>query len=113
MCPSGSEEDRVHALLECSYNGEVNNWIAHFAHMTVPSSKASDIVNLNLHITEPMIFPLIWSLSLVLSLVWQCRVAKKTISLYSIRAEVEAKINMLRKSRLRETVPIIKNLLNL
>ena len=113
MCPSGSDEDRVHALLECSYNGEVNDWIAHFTHMTVPSCNASDIVNLNLHITEPMIFPLIWSLSLVLSLVWQCRVAKKTISLYSIRAEVEAKINMLRKSRLRETVPIIKNLLNL
>ena len=112
MCPSGSDEDRVHALLECSYNGEVNNWIAQFTRRAVPLCNPSDIVNLNLQITEPMIFPLTWSLSLVLSLVWQCRVAKKTISLYSIRAEVEAKINMLRKSRLRETVPTIKNLLN-
>ena len=99
MCPSGSIEDRVHALLGCSYNGEV--------------STANDIVNLNLEIAEPMTFPLIWSLALVLSLVWQFRVARRNITLYSIRAEVEARIKILRKSRFQERVQIIETLLNL
>lgn len=113
MCPSGSIEDRVHALLGCSYNGEVSTWIMQITHKVVPLCTANDIVNLNLEIAEPMTFPLIWSLSMVLSLVWQFRVARKNITLYSIRAEAEAKINILRKSRLQERVPIIETLLNL
>ena len=70
MCPSGSIEDRVHALLGCSYNGEVSTWIMQITHKVVPLCTANDLVNLNLEIAEPMTFPLIWSLALVLSLVF-------------------------------------------
>ena len=79
----------------------------------VPNCNPEDIISLNLEVAEPLAFPLIWSLSHVFFVVWHLRLGKKTINLYNIRAEIEAKINILRKSRLLEAVSQIENLLDL
>ena len=78
-----------------------------------PLCSLEDIVTLNLDISKPMMFPTIWLLSHVLCTVWQLRSSKKSITLYNIRAEIEAKINLLRKSRLSEATDEIEKLLNL
>ena len=101
LCRSGADDDRLHALLACSFNSEINDWVVSLTHKVVANSKTEDIISLNLFISEPMHFPLIWTLSHVLMLVWQSRLNKKSISLYHVRAEIEAKINILRKSRLK------------
>ena len=113
LCNSGAVDDRHHALLACDYNSGVNDWVVGFTHKVVPNCRNEDIISLNLPIDEPMLFPFIWTLSHVLLLVWQSRLSKKSISLIQIRADIEARINILRKSRLSEAVTSIESLINL
>ena len=113
LCSSGLSEDCVHTFLACNHNSDVSNWVLDFTRKVVPNCNPEDIICLNLEVAEPLAFPLIWSLSNVFFAVWQLRLSKKTIHLYNIRAEIEAKINILRKSRLLEAVSQIENLLNL
>jgi hypothetical protein len=45
--------------------------------------------------------------------VWELRLGKKSVTLFNIRADIEAKINILRKSRLAALSSKIENLINL
>ena len=97
FCSSGLSEDCVHTFLACNHNSDVSNWVLDFTNKVVPNCSPEDIISLNLEVAEPLAFPLIWSLPPVFFLVWHLRLGKKTINLYNIRAEIEAKINILRK----------------
>ena len=113
LCSTGSSEDSLHALLTCSYNSDVNKWIQDISQKVVPNCQLKDIIYFNLELSKAMMFPMIWFLSHVFCIVWQLRISKKTVNLFNIRAEIEAKINILRKSRLTEATAIIEGLLNL
>ena len=112
-CSSGSADDCQHALLNCSKNDDVNNWVTSFTRKVVPNCSLLDIITLNLDLTEEMKFPLVWALAHVLSLVWHLRLNKKSIMLFNIRADMEAKINSLRNTRIAGLASQIKTLLNL
>ena len=112
-CSSGSADDCQHALLNCSKNVDVNNWVTSFTRKVVPNCSLLDIITLNLDLTEEMKFPLVWALAHVLSLVWHLRLNKKSIMLFNIRADMEAKINSLRTTRVAGLASQIKTLLNL
>ena len=80
---------------------------------TAPNSNLQDIVTLGFNLDETVAYPLIWFLSHIFNMVWQLRSSKKTINMYIIRASLEAKINILRKSRLNARSNQIVNLINL
>ena len=114
QCTSGDSEDCAHALLSCSFNTEeVNNWIRQVVSKAAPNHCLQDIVTLNLELEQTAVFPLVWFLSNTLSIVWQLRSCKKNISLHTIRASLEARINILRKSRLACRCEEISDLINL
>ena len=114
LCTSGNSEDTSHALLSCNFNtAEVNNWIIEFAKKVSPNSTLQDIVTLNLDLEECNIYPMIWSLSHMFIMVLQHRVSKKAFTLYTVRATLEAKMNILRKSRLSIKADQIALMLNL
>ena len=113
LCTSGLSDDCVHSFLTCSFNNGVNNWVIEFSRKLVPNCSLEDIICFNLHLANSVSFPLIWSLSHVFYTVWQLRLSKKTVNLYNIRAEIEAKVNILHKSRLFGAVHQIESLLNL
>ena len=113
LCSSGLNEDCAHTFLACNHNSDVSNWVLDFTRKVAPNSNPEDIICLNLDLAESVAFPLIWSLSHVFFAVWQLRLSKKAVNLYNIRAEMEAKINILRKSRLLEAVSHIEKLLDL
>ena len=48
-----------------------------------------------------------------LKYIWERRIAKKQVCLFSMRAEIEAKISILRKTRHRETSVIMCEMLGL
>ena len=83
------------------------------SHNFVGMQTPADIVTLNLSLSEPLAFPVIWTLSHALYLVWHLRFNKKTISRIIIRAELEARINILRKSRLATAAEKVGDLLEL
>ena len=114
LCTSGNNEDCIHALLTCSYNTcDVNNWIIQIVKNTAPNSNLQDIVTLGFNLDETVAYPLIWFLSHIFNMVWQLRSSKKTINMYIIRASLEAKINILRKSRLNTRSNQIVKMINL
>ena len=53
----------------------------------------------------------VYMLATGLKFIWESRVAKKTISPYIVRAELEAEISLLRRSRLVNTCTIIQQML--
>ena len=114
LCTSGASEDCIHAFLTCSYNtSDVNDWLIQMVNNTAPNSNMQDIVTLGFNLDETVAFPLIWVLSHIFNIVWQLRSSKKTINMYIIRASLEAKINILRKSRLNSRSNQIVNMINL
>ena len=113
LCESGESEDCTHALLTCDHNSEVNNWVLDCVCKVVPNANFEDIRLLNLDIPDQFSFPMLWCLSNILMLVWELRINKKSIQLYNIRAEMECRINILRKTRLSWSVPMIETYLNL
>ena len=113
LCTSWISENLEHALLECSYNKENNAWIIQLCRNADPTCSLTDIVTLNLSLSEPLAFPVIWTLSHALYLVWHLRFSKKTISRIIIRAELEARVNILRKSRLATAAERVEDLLEL
>ena len=110
---AGTTEDCLHALLVCSHNSDVNKWVLRMTRSVVPSCSLEDITTLNIELSQDIKFPLIWIISTIFSLVWQLRLDKKSVPLYSIRAGLEAKIISLRKSRLSSSVSRIESLINL
>ena len=99
LCPDGNFDDCQHALLVCYHNKEVNNWVIGITKNVLPQSTLLDIITLNLDLDTDTRFPIVWFLSNVFSAVWQLRLDKKAVHLYNIRADIEAKINILRKGR--------------
>ena len=112
-CSSGFADDCQHALLNCSKNEDVNIWVISFTRKVVPNCSLLDIVTLNLDINEDMKYPLVWALSHVFSLIWHLRMNKKSVSLFNIRADMEARINFLRTTRVSGLADKLENLLNL
>ena len=111
-CNLGIVEDCFHALLSCPYNNDVNTWIADLLRDHLPALTPENITTLNINLDPDMQFPVIWFLSTVFPLVWHLRQAKKAISLYSIRADIEAKVNILRKSRLKDAARLVEEWIN-
>ena len=113
LCSAGSIEDCMHALLRCSYNNTVNNFILEISQKALPQCKLEDIITLNLNLDKPKMFPLVWLLSHLFYMVWKLRTNKKTVNLFNIRAELETKINILRKSRHSSCIDDLELLINL
>ena len=95
------------------YNNTVNNFILEISQKTLPQCKLEDIITLNLNLDKPKMFPLVWLLSNLFYMVWKLRYNKKTVNLFNIRAELEAKINILRKSRHSSCIDDLELLINL
>ena len=105
-------EDCPHALLSCPYNNDFNTWIIRLLSEHLPVLPLENITTLNFDLDPDLLFPVVWLLSTALPLVWQLRQAKKTVKLFNIRADIEARVNLLRNSRLKDAATQIEELLN-
>ena len=99
----------------CTFGAErgIGNWVLDCVYKVVPNANIEDIRLLDLDMSDQFSFPMLWWLSNILMLVWELRINKKSIQLYYIRAEMECWINILRKTRLSWSVPMIESYLNL
>ena len=99
-CINSPEEDLAHALLRCDFNGDLNTWILLISRRVVPGIRVEDILTLNLGIRNlGEAFPLVWLLSILLEAVWKARSSRNAVLKTRVRADLEAKINLLRKTR--------------
>ena len=98
LCQENAVGDIAHCLMLCAYNDGVGKLVTDFLSKFNSNLEPRQVVHLNFEVGENPLPP-IFFVSTVLLEVWSCRKEKKPIRLYNIRATLEAKINILRKSR--------------
>ena len=86
----------THSLLLCPYNGGAGQFLIEKIRQQIPNILPQQVVLLDLQVDAELHLPLAFLIAHILSDVWDCR---KPCLLASIRAALEARINILRKSR--------------
>ena len=98
LCPQGAPDNVEHALLLCPYN-EASNYTLGLIQNIIPTVQPSQAVLFDLDISPDQQLPVTFILSTCLSLVWKNRRLRKQCSPRIIRAELEAGVQIMRKSR--------------
>ena len=92
-------EDRAHALVQCGGNDSVGERMMSCLRNFVPNLEVEAALRLDFQLEEDLELPVVWMMASVLLIVWNLRVKKSRIQLYEVRAQLEAKINLLRETR--------------
>ena len=77
-------------------------------HVHLPDVQPKQVVLLDLGaVDESLELPLVWLIANTLSLVWENRREKKKPTLHKVRSTLEAKINILRKTRFKNATALL------
>ena len=98
-CPGTEKEDTTHALVHYPGNNGVGAAILTSIQNIVPGLQAEDAIFLDFNVSESMELPIVWSLSVAWISLWDLRQKRTRPQLYLVRAEMEARIALLRECR--------------
>ena len=99
LCDSNETGDLSHSLISCRYNAEAGQFLLDRLHQVLPDLRPHQVIQLDIDVAQDKQLPLVYLIGSVLSQIWDCRKQKKPCHLASIRAALEAGVNILRKSR--------------
>ena len=99
-------------MFNCSFNREVSSTLMNTLSNYQPNLTQTDVLTLNLEMDDPMELPSVWLISGVLQKIWDLRKEKKKCDLIRIRADLEAKVSLLRETRYKESAKIISQMLS-
>ena len=111
LCDQNRVGDLTHCLLQCPYNDSAGQFLLDKLSVHIPNLLPHQVVHLDLNVGDKQL-PLVFLSASVLSEIWACRKNKKPCHLVSIRATLEASINILRKSRHKAAAEILVDLLD-
>ena len=72
--------------------------------------EAEDVLRLELQVDEEDELPVVWFLATTIRILWDTRQSSSRVHMYTIRSQLEAEINLLRKTRLEYLVTKIEDL---
>ena len=100
LCHAGTE-DLMHAFFLCQKSAVAGHALLGYAQQCLPDLTPEQVLRLELglDLSDGDQLAVVCLLATGLVYIWETRVQKKAIHLYKMRAEVEAKISILRKSR--------------
>ena len=110
-CNQNSVGNLNHSLLYCNYNDGAGKYLLDTLSSFVPNLHPDQVLLLNIDVTEDAKLPAVYLIAAILSEVWICRKEKRPCHLNSIRASLEAGINIMRKSRFKEAANKLSSLL--
>ena len=110
-CPGDIVENLPHALVHCSGNSGVGEMIVQRALTIAPSSTIDKLLQLELKVEGDDELALVWWLAAGFQALWDLRMAGKRVEPYLVRAQLEAKINLLRETTFTGAVPKLEGLL--
>ena len=110
--------DSTEHLLTCSHSSEVSIRLITCLTSYFPAISTADIVMLNIPVTESMELPVVWLVSICLGLIWDQRVLGKIARLEHCRAELLAKLMLLRDTKwrhytLHNSAVLLEDMINL
>ena len=98
-CPGSDHEDIPHALVHCPGNNGVGYSIFNCISSFVPGLTVENAVHLDFMVDDSLELPLVWSMAVAWLALWNLRQKKTRPQLYLVRAEMEAKVALLRECR--------------
>ena len=98
-CTGSDEEDTLHALVTCSGNNGTGYAIMNGVKRLLPGLKEDEALRLDLDIEEHLELPVVFTLSVAWGALWDLRLNRTRPELYLIRAQLEAKVAILRNCR--------------
>ena len=106
-------EDQLHAFFMCQHSLVAGHALLGYLQSAVPglSPEASLRLELDNSLSEKEELATICMLSTGLKFIWETRLLKKQVSTFQMRAELEAKISILRKSRHRDSAELMDGML--
>ena len=113
-CDAQVDEDLQHALIYCSYNHGVGQALLHPVQASMPELSATSLLRLelpSLATDADAELSTVTFISTVLQEIWNKRLSKTRILLFDIRATLEARCLLLRKSRLGNSYETLSSLI--
>lgn len=98
LCQSGMMEDQVHALIRCPGNQGIGEGVL----QCLPEHDEGDdqlALLLQHKLDQSHELPVVWFLAEAWRTIWESRTAGKRPELYKVRADLEAKVSLLRETR--------------
>ena len=112
-CDEDIVEDIQHALIHCGYNDGAGQALLSAVHVHLPDTSAAALLRLELvHLPEDLELPMVTFISAILLAIWENRLSRSRILLYDIRATLEARCLLLRKTRFHNMVPNLVEIIN-
>ena len=112
-CTEIAAEDMKHALLHCSYNNGTGTALTSIIQRYSPSTSPDALLRLEFKdLPEDLESPVTFFTSTILLEIWERRVSKSKITLYDIRATLEARCLLLRETRFQENVETLLEMTN-
>ena len=113
LCPSNSVETLGHVFFNCSFNSEFGLGLVQTLKNYDNSITPEKILLLNFNLEDDDLeHPFVWLIAASLQHIWNCRINSRRTRLYTIRAEVESKVALLRETRHRSSAEKILEMLN-
>ena len=117
LCDSDTDEDLSHALIECSFNGLINDWILAVLFDIDPSLlntelNSGDIVSFDIPLDAENKLPVVWFLLSVFQIIWNCRSSRKAVSFVNVKSSIEAELHMMKKTKFKHKFDHIESALN-
>ena len=115
MCEEGAEGSPSHELVSCDYSAEVSMWLLGCLrqNLHIPQLTATQLVTLDLPgLTNSSRLPAVWLVAHTLGSVWRHRTEKKLVRLRTTRAELEAKVTLLRETQFSNSAKILSLWIN-
>ena len=98
LCAANVQEDLRHALIRCP----ANNGIGEAVLLCLPFQNGVQDINvmqLHLDLESSLELPVVWFLAVAWSSIWESRKLGRRTELYKVRADLEAKVSLLRETR--------------
>ena len=110
--------DSTAHLLTCNLSSEVSERLLACIASYCPGITPQDIVLLNIEVSESLELPLVWLMSSCMCIIWEQRVLGKIARLEVCRAELLAKLMLLRDTKwrhytLHNSVVLLEDMINL
>ena len=111
FCPIPKTADLPHCLFECDTTKEVRDWILWLFRRCDSDASPIRLSKLDFNVEGCLEFPHVWLLGHTLLYAWDVRHKGRIASLVATRASLEKKISILRKSRFKNEVTVIEEIM--
>ena len=112
LCEANEDENLQHAFIHCNFNQDFGLKLVQNMKSIDADMNVTDVLTLNIHLDGAEAFPYIWFACKTLYCIWNARVDKSRRKILSIRSDLEASANILRKTRSGEEDGIIRILIS-